>query len=650
MVAFLMQKRFGEPRPDDLIFAVTKGNANMTRMLLEDGRVDPKAAVREAVLSLDAALIRLFLGDERAEKYINSFLFPSSVLGLKETPPSPSDIASKSLPVIEAFIRYHEKVSLHVLLSWLKPALQYNKDGLVRLLQTSPNFDLNAKFFEAVKTGNTYLVDQLVRLSLVNPAAHDNEAIHVAACGFNDHILRDLLKTGMVNPGDRDGVFVAILLDSGNIQALTLMLNHPDCNPSVNSNFALRLAIRKKDIALVKKILCYSRKRKIDVNIPIYGASTPLMEAVKSCNEEIVSHLLTFPKFAPSQTDVERALALARNMNNDVMITMLQRLNCAGRVCLDHPDNAWSFSVDPARVLVWLKASIKEMHEHFCSKSVLQYTVVKPVHEMIEDIFAGRPANQDPFKRVVGFEPLKLAYEDFMQSRPEMTEAWKKDLLVRIMLTDFVPEFIVYDQPDLPPPTVAVAPSSRKRAEHEVQSSDSSQPRHSEVSCPAPKKRRTQKPQINESVSVDQRMVMDQGNDYGENETSGESPPSTPKTKRRQARHSRSRSLSLNLKRTRLQEKVHQQQQQSGSADANIVSPTQPTEQVPADKRRRIIIRFVVRTPADVPAVPRPIDVVRIDEEPEVISTASENDHCINPLFSSLLEVAKNALSALNEK
>lgn len=84
------------------------------------------------------------------------------------------------------------------------------------------------------------------------------------------------------------------------------------------------------------------------------------------------------------------------------------------------------------------------MNTYYGTDSFREYTRIKPVAEMVEDIFAGRPADENPYKRVPGFEPLKLAYEDFMMSRQEMTEDEKKELFVRIMTTDYVPEFLVY--------------------------------------------------------------------------------------------------------------------------------------------------------------------------------------------------------------
>jgi ankyrin repeat protein len=469
MVAFLIKGNIGEPSPDDLIFAVAHRNVDMIRILLGDVRVDPNLAIRHAVQSMDVEIIKLFLDNQRGIDY---FLFALTIIGVKEAPLSPSVVASKSLPIIDLFLN-HGEIPLNVLLSWLRPAFHHNKENTTALLQKYPNLHLYAKFLDAIKSKESYLVEQL--MPLVDPAAHNNEAFHLAVCRSNDYILQKLLKSGKVNPGDRDGVFLAVLVDLGQMQALTAILSHPDFNASVNNNFALRLAIRMKNLALVKKFLCISRSKKINPNIPVYGSSTLLMEAVKSGQEAIVICLLGFPKFAPTQDDLARALTVAKQMGNETIVAMLER-TC--RV-LPTPVKPWSFFVDPARILVWLKDSIKELHLYYGADGFSDYTRIKPVAEMIQDIFSGRPANDDPYKRVPGFELLKLAYEDFMQSRQEMTGAEKQELFMRIMTTDYVPEFLVYSIQ----PQIIIIQAGIKRSKPE-------QPPQTDGGVSTPKRRR----------------------------------------------------------------------------------------------------------------------------------------------------------------
>jgi hypothetical protein len=96
----------------------------------------------------------------------------------------------------------------------------------------------------------------------------------------------------------------------------------------------------------------------------------------------------------------------------------------------------WSFSTRcgqdrAARILVWLRAALREIHEYY---GRIESAAIKSVADMIEDIFAGRPAQEAALKRVaVGLDLLQPAYDDFMQSRPELSEGERRDLFVRVI-------------------------------------------------------------------------------------------------------------------------------------------------------------------------------------------------------------------------
>jgi hypothetical protein len=308
-----------------------------------------------------------------------------------------------------------------------------------------PAFNGNQALLEAIKSTNVKIITMLLQHPHVDPGINRNEALHVAICARDNRILEVLLQSEKVNPGDRDGVFLPLILERLPVKLLGLLLNHPRCHPSVNNNFALRVAIRRKDISSVKGILCKVRKRKVDPNIPIYEASTPLMEAVKSGYWEIVAHLINFSRYSPTVGDLERALSLAKQMKSDKMVTVLAGFKeCDAHRISRRSDETWSFSVDPARILVWLRAFIKDKHARDGTNVAA---------DMARDILDGRSvanAYSLTFRDQNGFEPLKLAYEDFMISRPEMPEADRNDMFVRIMTTDFVPEFLVFESQPAP--------------------------------------------------------------------------------------------------------------------------------------------------------------------------------------------------------
>jgi hypothetical protein len=457
MVAYLMKRRIGVPFTNELIYAVTHGNAIMTKMLLDDRRVDPEKALRQALLKLDKAIIWFFLNDRRSDNYIDSFACPSELRDAMLTP-STSDISYKVLPIIAILLRQHERFRTSVLMSWLRPAVKRNKVAVARLFQEL-RFDPYAKFMEAIKTGDYDILDQMMDLPLVDPTAHHSEALHEAVCRPGSLTMSVLLKSGMVDAGVRDGTFLPVILELGHQEKLKMMLQHLGCKPSVNNNFALRLALRKKDLASAREILSITWPEELMLNI-----GTLLMEAVRSGFAEIVARLTYFPTFPLTLGDLKMAMDEARKMNNFVIMALLEA--ATWRASAAPTVHIWNFSVDPAHVLVWLRASLKIIHGY--------YRAVKPIAEMIQDIVAGRPAHDNPNQPMLGFELLKLAFEDFMMSRMEMSEVERRDLFVKIMTTEYVPKSMMWGQPESRP--AVVMPTSRKRTRQEWESKAGSSP------------------------------------------------------------------------------------------------------------------------------------------------------------------------------
>jgi hypothetical protein len=318
------------------------------------------------------------------------------------------------------------------LVAWLTPAGQHNREGVAALLETNRDrFDPLASCLKAIRTiriGES--LGDYMALPGMDPAANDNELLHTVVCWQRQEDFQGLLQSGRVDPGDRDGMLLAVIVDRDWAKLLSPMLKHADQFLSANSNFAIRLAIRKKDLTVVKRILCKARMRSVDPNIPIYADGTLLVEAVRSGSEQIVSHLLGFPKFALLRGDLENAKAQARKMGNVAILAQLEA--ATGQARPAPAGNAWRFSVDPARILLWGKASIAELHAFHLKYGCVHQ--VKPIAAMVRHILAGCPAQEHHlYRHVAGIDLLQLAYDDFMQSRPELSEGERRDLFVRVI-------------------------------------------------------------------------------------------------------------------------------------------------------------------------------------------------------------------------
>jgi hypothetical protein len=155
--------------------------------------------------------------------------------------------------------------------------------------------------------------------------------------------------------------------------------------------------------------------------------------------------------------------------------------------------NSWSFTVDPATQLVWIKGAIVEIHNYLSDRDLMSYIVTKPIEEMVQDILTNSPPTGSSQQSLVCFEPLKLAYEDFLMSRPELSEPVKKEMFVRIMTTGYLPDLQVMPKPEVGRPDESVIASNLKRTREE---SEPACPSHEKITlqtesqAPARKRRR----------------------------------------------------------------------------------------------------------------------------------------------------------------
>jgi ankyrin repeat protein len=429
MVEMLIRQKIGTPQPVDFLFAVWQGNVPMVRLLLIDGRIDPNIgngiAIRKAVTSMHIAMVMLLLDDKRVDPNVIGdevfSLFYHSV-----------NLSGNACVILESFIK-HEKINPTIIRPWLVFAFRANKKSIVDMLIKFHKLDPYQDFIAAVRSRDRFLADKFLSPPIVDLGRNHNEALHMAICHSNEHMVRLLLSKEKVNLNDRDGIFLAIIVDLSDSMIAAPFLSHESCNPNAINNFALRLAIRKRDLKMIKKILCLSRMQRVDPNIPIYEDGTPLILAVKSGQKEIVDYLLAYPKFLPKEDDLDRALSLAQ----DIMETEIAASLETAFVSLGSDLDSWEFSVDPVSVLLWIKDAIKEMHSFYKGKGYYQ---AKPIDEMVNKIIEERFANVAPCRLILGFEPLKLAYEDFRMSRPEMSDIEKNEEFKRIMTADIAPE------------------------------------------------------------------------------------------------------------------------------------------------------------------------------------------------------------------
>lgn len=169
-----------------------------------------------------------------------------------------------------------------------------NKLDLVKWFLTQdamdPGVDKNRALNIALQDGYYDIAECLLADSRVDAGVNQNFPV-LTAISFRDHrLLEMLLANEKVRLNDEDDTIIAAAVELGDYFILEHLLTKTQ--PAAKYNFALRLALRKRDLRMIKMLLPHAN---VSVNVPWHFH--PLFPAIETGSLEIVRILTEHPGF-----------------------------------------------------------------------------------------------------------------------------------------------------------------------------------------------------------------------------------------------------------------------------------------------------------------------------------------------------------------
>jgi ankyrin repeat protein len=392
--------------------AVQAQNAPMVRFLLENEAVDPSArgneALKTALIAQNFDIIELLLNDQRVLRAFDANHEIS--LALKHFK-GDFRIIDFLLKVIE-FLKNNDMIDPKVIQFILPYAVKQGNIELVNWLLGHPMIDPNAAegyaLHLAVSRGDAKMVKILVENPRVDAGAKHNEALLIAICRRDDTIVRTLLSSRKINADDQNGMFLPVSVEIGE-HLITDFLRFQVAQVSGDDNLALRLAIRKNDIRMVKIILDHPN---VDPNFPFNERASPLFLAVESGVVEIVKAILQHPKFGKYESILSKARNLARNLKHEEISNILTGMRGQSGSFV-YPSNK---PILPLTQLHHRKVAFSKIRRYVVGDSPLQ-------PQAVLDYIFGKPSRTAAeVSALFGVQLLRIAYDDFLIANPQKSE------------------------------------------------------------------------------------------------------------------------------------------------------------------------------------------------------------------------------------
>lgn len=157
--------------------------------------------------------------------------------------------------------------------------------------------DINTKFIDYCRSGNTNAVKTLLKDDRVNPSINNNYAIKIA-CEYNHvKIVELLLDDDRVNPADNDNVAIGIACLNGHIEVIKLLLTNKDIDTNIG---LVNASLNVKNGLEVVKVLLKDKRTVLS-----YDDNTTFIYACKYNNIDLVEFLLKREDVNPTDRDNE---------------------------------------------------------------------------------------------------------------------------------------------------------------------------------------------------------------------------------------------------------------------------------------------------------------------------------------------------------
>lgn len=279
-------------------------------------------------------------------------------------------------------------------------------DWLLKQEAIDPTYGNNYSIKSAVRLGLQDIVERIFQHPKVNAGANENFLLVVAVARRDHRMVKLLLNNQKVNPNDRDGLFLAEAVEIGDYFIMQNLITRIE-NPSANGNIALRLALLRQDLKMIRMLLAHP---KISLNIPTYYP--PVYLAIQTGNLEIVKALGDHPKFAESYPKlvIDESVKVAEKRNYVEIGNYLKTLNVTGR----QEDRITCFSNIVYQLDMRMKSLLEIVFNSSLERRMVKSTqekreLMRPfVKALLEELFSGKGDS-----RKAGFEMLKMTFVDF---------------------------------------------------------------------------------------------------------------------------------------------------------------------------------------------------------------------------------------------
>jgi hypothetical protein len=417
--------------------AVSRSNHSMVILLLSSDRVDPTAELNSAIgiamLNEDIVMMRILLNDYRmvktGEDARNILYF------------AVREFKGNTKPL--EFLMNHPKLSGPLVTGLFIPAVTENRLDLVRWLLTQRNVDPTADGYwallSAVRQGQHDIVQCFLEDARVDAGFNNNVFLFMAIIMRDHRMFEIVLNQEKTNPDDKDGMFLMMAVELGEYFMAERLLKKMT-NPSGNGNIALSLALRKKDLKMIKILLSHQN---ISVSVQLSVYYPPIYLAIETGDLEIVKALVEHPKFCES-TEMEimaKSIVFAQTLKYAEIASYLKTINVTGDA-----QNRSSTLINPRHQLTCRMILLEELvfwHDmDYQSQVTLEFkhaTLRTKLNSLLAELFLGEAnSTQLGTSRKPCFELLKLTFADFQANHGgNLTKVQMKNAFRKFVTDEF---------------------------------------------------------------------------------------------------------------------------------------------------------------------------------------------------------------------
>jgi hypothetical protein len=435
-----------------ILSAVSRSNYSILVLLLNCNRVDPAvkghSVIGTAILKEDTIMMQIILDSPRfnlTEKLAYGILTFAA-----------RKFTGNGEPL--ALLMKHHKFAERLVKKLFTVAVSEDRWNLLDWLLTQdsidPTFENYAALKAAVRMGQYEMVQRLLEEPRVD-AGNNRNFLLLRSIAYRDHrMMQILLNNPKLNPSDRDGTFLMEAVEVSDYFILEKLLDRMD-NPSANGNIALRLALRKKDMKMIRMLLAHPN---ISLIVPVY--QPPFLLALEGSELEIVKMFAEHPRFAEShhKQAIECGLKFAQQRNLDEIGNYLRTLNVTGNpeicsVALTKPMTQLEVRLGVLNELIFCSSVERQVLTSIQAKRELVMSKLNALLERNDLYTIGNSGSAPPSNP--WYELLKLTFMDF--------QTYARRLSPQANMQDAFTAFVRKVNGSDPAPVANIPPADLKR-------------------------------------------------------------------------------------------------------------------------------------------------------------------------------------------